>query len=109
MVLRQIERVRSAVAGRARIRLRRMRTRSSKSRPVILMYHRIADEKFDPWGLCVTPDRFANQLSWVAKNRTPVPLPEFAELHRRGVLPDNAIAVTFDDGYACTAKIAAPL
>jgi peptidoglycan/xylan/chitin deacetylase (PgdA/CDA1 family) len=110
MVLHQIERVRSAVAGRARSRVRRMRSRASKSRrPAILMYHRIADEKFDPWGLCVAPDRFADQLSWLAKNRAPIPLPEFAELHRRGALPDDAVAVTFDDGYACTAKIAAPL
>jgi len=109
MVLRQVERVRSA-ARRARARLRSMRTRASKSRrPVILMYHRIAYETFDPWGLCVTPDKFADQLSWLAKNRTPISLSDFARLHRRGDLPDDAVAVTFDDGYACAAKIAAPL
>jgi peptidoglycan/xylan/chitin deacetylase (PgdA/CDA1 family) len=77
--------------------------------PVILMYHRIADEKFDPWGLAVAPDRFAEQLSWLAKQRTILSLPQFAGLHRRGDLPDDAVAVTFDDGYACTAKVAAPL
>ncbi|MES2326367.1 MAG: polysaccharide deacetylase family protein [Pseudomonadota bacterium] len=57
----------------------------------------------------MAPDRFADQLSWLAKNRTLIPLSEFASLHRRNQLPDDAIAVTFDDGYACTAKVAAPL
>jgi peptidoglycan/xylan/chitin deacetylase (PgdA/CDA1 family) len=73
------------------------------------MYHRIAYEKFDPWGLAVGPDRFARQLSWLAKHRRLVSLSELAGLHRRGELPDDAVAVTFDDGYACTANVAAPL
>ncbi|MFL6763783.1 MAG: polysaccharide deacetylase family protein [Sphingomicrobium sp.] len=78
-------------------------------RPVILMYHRIAYETFDPWGLAVAPDKFAGQLSWLAKHRTLMPLPDFVTLHRRGELRGDAVAVTFDDGYACTATVAAPL
>jgi peptidoglycan/xylan/chitin deacetylase (PgdA/CDA1 family) len=110
MVLRSFERVSSAVARRARIRLRRMRARAAGTRrPVILMYHRIAHETFDPWGLAVAPDKFAEQLSWLAKHRALMPLPEFAGLHRRGALPDSAVAITFDDGYACTGEVAAPL
>lgn len=77
--------------------------------PVILMYHRIARETFDPWGLAVAPDKFADQLAWLAKHRTPLPLSEFARLHRDGEIPNDAVAVTFDDGYACTAEVAAPL
>jgi peptidoglycan/xylan/chitin deacetylase (PgdA/CDA1 family) len=73
------------------------------------MYHRIAHETFDPWGLAVAPDKFAEQLSWLTDHRTLVSLSEFAGLHGRGELPDDAVAVTFDDGYACTAKVAAPL
>jgi peptidoglycan/xylan/chitin deacetylase (PgdA/CDA1 family) len=73
------------------------------------MYHRIAYEPFDPWGLAVAPDKFAEQLSWLTKNRTLFSLSQFAGLHRRGELPDDAIAVTFDDGYACTANVAGPL
>jgi peptidoglycan/xylan/chitin deacetylase (PgdA/CDA1 family) len=110
MVLRKIENVRSAVARRARVRLRRIRARASGARrPVILMYHRIAHETFDPWGLAVAPDKFAEQLSWLAKHRALMSLPEFAGLHRRGALPDDAVAITFDDGYACTGEVAAPL
>lgn len=110
MVVRNVPRIGSAVARRVRMHLRRLRARlSGARRPVILMYHRIAHEKFDPWGLAVAPDRFAEQLSWLANHRTLIPLSEFARLHLRGDLPDDGVAITFDDGYACTAKIAAPL
>lgn len=73
------------------------------------MYHRIADERFDPWGLAVSPANFADQLDWIARNRTALPLAEFAELHSRGQLPRGAVAVTFDDGYACNGEVAMPL
>jgi len=104
------ERVKSAIARRARTRVQKVSARLSNARrPVILMYHRIAKETFDPWGLAVAPDRFAGQLAWLAKHRTLLPLSEFAELQRLGTLPGDAVAVTFDDGYACTASVAAPL
>ena len=77
--------------------------------PAILMYHRIADESFDPWALAVSPANFADQLEWIARERTPLPLEEFVELNRKGKLPRKAIALTFDDGYACNSDTAAPL
>ncbi len=73
------------------------------------MYHRIADEPFDPWGLAVSPRRFEAQLAWLRCHRDVIPLPQFADLHRRGTLPARAAAISFDDGYACNAEIAAPL
>jgi len=73
------------------------------------MYHRIATEEFDPWGLAVEPDRFAEQLGWLAHNREVLPLGEFAGLQAEGRLPKRAVALTFDDGYACAASVAAPL
>jgi len=78
-------------------------------RPVILMYHRIAHDRFDPWGLAVSPDNFADQLQWLAANRMVLPLAEFAERHRQGTLPRNAAAITFDDGYRSNVTAAAPL
>lgn len=73
------------------------------------MYHRIADEAFDPWGLAVSPAHFAAHLEWLAEHRTVLRLQDFADLHRRRALPSDAVAITFDDGYACNAEIAAPL
>jgi peptidoglycan/xylan/chitin deacetylase (PgdA/CDA1 family) len=85
------------VKGAAR-RLARLVAR--RPRPAILMYHRIGPEPFDPWGLAVERDRFAEQLEWLASNRSVLPLSEFAALHGEHRLSSDAIALTFDDGYA---------
>jgi peptidoglycan/xylan/chitin deacetylase (PgdA/CDA1 family) len=77
--------------------------------PTILMYHRVAAESFDPWSLAVSPENFSDQLGWIARNRTVLPLTELVELHRQGRLPRNAVALTFDDGYACFSETAVPL
>lgn len=73
------------------------------------MYHRIGGDAFDPWGLVVTPARFAEQLDWLSKKRTVLPLTEFAARHRDRTLPREAVALTFDDGYECSAEVAAPM
>ncbi|HET7816889.1 MAG TPA: polysaccharide deacetylase family protein [Sphingomicrobium sp.] len=91
------------MARRARAWLRRA------PRPAILMYHRIAAEAFDPWGLAVSPDQFRAQMEWLARKRTVLGLEEFARRQREGTLPSDAVAVTFDDGYACSAQLAGPL
>jgi glycosyltransferase involved in cell wall biosynthesis len=96
------------VVRRAKRMSRELSTRIAPG-PAILMYHRIADERFDPWGLAVSRANFAEQVEWMARNRTVLPLSQFANLHGEGRLPPNAIAVTFDDGYACNAEVAVPL
>jgi peptidoglycan/xylan/chitin deacetylase (PgdA/CDA1 family) len=101
-----INRLRSKGSGLIR-RLRRLFPR--RPQPAILMYHRIAVESFDPWGLAVAPERFAAQLEWLARNRTILPLAEFATMHRENRLPRNAVVLTFDDAYACNAEIAVPM
>jgi peptidoglycan/xylan/chitin deacetylase (PgdA/CDA1 family) len=77
--------------------------------PLILMYHRIAEADADPWGLALSPALFNEQLELLKQQRLVLPLIEFGRLHRRGRLPANATAITFDDGYACNALTAAPL
>jgi peptidoglycan/xylan/chitin deacetylase (PgdA/CDA1 family) len=77
--------------------------------PAILMYHRIAEAAYDPWRLAVAPALFEQQIAWLRRRRTLLPLAEFAALHRQGRLPAAAVAVTFDDGYACNAEVAAPI
>ena len=95
--------IKTAVVARARARL------PHPAAPAILMYHRVANETFDPWRLAVTPEVFAEQLAWLARHRTVLGLGEFVELRRGRKLPRTAIALTFDDGYACTAEVAAPM
>ena len=79
------------------------------ARAVVLMYHRIAALETDPQLLAVRPDRFRNHLAGLRGVGTPVPLARVAEGLRGGELPERAIAVTFDDGYADNLETAKPL
>ena len=61
-----------------------------------------------PGILHVTPPEFERQLRRL-RSKTVLPLREFARLHIENRLPRNAVAITFDDGYACNALVAAPM
>jgi len=63
------------------------------------MYHRVAQELHDPWGLAVAPERFEEQISYLKKRRTLMPLRQLVRSLHSGALPADAIAITFDDGY----------
>jgi peptidoglycan/xylan/chitin deacetylase (PgdA/CDA1 family) len=75
----------------------------------ILIYHRIAKADFDPWNIAVSPEEFEKHLTLLRKSKTVLPLREFAQLNVQRKLPRNAVAITFDDGYACNALVAAPM
>lgn len=67
--------------------------------PAILMYHRIAKPDLDPWGLTVSPERFAEQVDALRARRTTVSMDSLVARLQSGDLPRNAVALTFDDGY----------
>jgi peptidoglycan/xylan/chitin deacetylase (PgdA/CDA1 family) len=75
------------------------RIRASRPRPLILMYHRVAAPRIDPWGLAVSPPHFEEQLDVLCRSRRPMPLATFVRRLGDDTLPSNAVAVTFDDGY----------
>jgi peptidoglycan/xylan/chitin deacetylase (PgdA/CDA1 family) len=77
--------------------------------PVILMYHRIARAEMDPWGLAVSPENFQDQLRSLREKYDVLPLGDLARRHREGRLSPRSAAITFDDGYACNALVAAPM
>ena len=54
-----------------------VRTIPPKPRPLILMYHRIADQPLDPWGTAVSPAHFAEHLEVLCRARRPLPLIDF--------------------------------
>lgn len=72
------------------------------------MYHRIAEPRVDPWGLAVRPDHFEAHLAVLRRSRHPLSMAELVERLERGALPHDAVAVTFDDGYADTLREAKP-
>jgi peptidoglycan/xylan/chitin deacetylase (PgdA/CDA1 family) len=78
-------------------------------RSFILMYHRVAEEGIDPWSLCVTPQHFAEQLEVLQQHLRPMTLQHLALSHAKGELPDRAVTITFDDGYANNLVQAKPI
>jgi peptidoglycan/xylan/chitin deacetylase (PgdA/CDA1 family) len=71
------------------------------------MYHRVAEPQNDPWGLCVSAERFAQQLAVVANRARIVSLTELTA----GLVTstDRTVVVTFDDGYADNLYAAKPI
>lgn len=70
----------------------------------ILRYHAVCGPSghayADP-SICVTPESFARQVAYLTANYRVVSLPEAVMRLRDGrPLPRNAVAFTFDDGYA---------
>jgi peptidoglycan/xylan/chitin deacetylase (PgdA/CDA1 family) len=91
-------------------RLRRaVRERLDRSRPLILMYHRVARLAHDPWELAVTPDRFAEQIEVLTRERRVVPLRRLTEELAIGGNGKPLAAVTFDDGYSDVLTAALPV
>ena len=79
------------------------------SKALILMYHRIAEQDVDPWAMCVTTQHFAEHLEVLQKEAHPISLRQLVRMHKEGNIPDRAIAVTFDDGYADNLHSARPI
>lgn len=67
---------------------------------VVMLYHRVDDEPGS-----VSPQNFAAQIAVLLNRRVPASLPAIAS----GDAPTNAFAVTFDDGYAETMRLALPM
>jgi hypothetical protein len=64
----------------------------------ILTYHRVNDEH-DPFFPATPVDVFEKQMAYVGRRHHVCALDEAVERFWLGDLPDNAVAITFDDGY----------
>jgi len=80
-----------------------------KGGPAILMYHRIATPDVDPWGLSVSPERFAAHVQALRARRTMLSMDAFVAGVRSRDLPHDAVALTFDDGYSDNLRQAKPI
>lgn len=76
----------------------------------LLMYHSIGTtDDLEP-ALCVSKRNFERQLRYITRHHRVVSLEEAVERMERGAaLPDNAVAITFDDGYRDNYEAALPL
>lgn len=91
------------------MRLLLRRLRRPQPAPVILMYHRIARPARDPWALSVSPERFRDHLAALRARRAPVSMAGLVDALDRGEAAEDAVAVTFDDGYLDNLTVAKPL
>jgi peptidoglycan/xylan/chitin deacetylase (PgdA/CDA1 family) len=74
---------------------------------LILTYHAVEE---GPPPLCMPPDRFRSQLDALGDLAvTTVTVSALVQALWKGVLPECAVAITFDDGCASAARSAAPL
>lgn len=75
----------------------------------ILLYHRVALDRMDPYGLCVSPDEFRQQMRLVREQCAVRALDELIAGLHAGQLPDRPVAITFDDGYLDNLTTASPI
>ena len=76
---------------------------------VVLGYHRVADDAWDPLGLQVKPQHFTAQLDELQCLRTVISLRELMERKAAGEALDQFAVLTFDDGYSDFAKTVVPI
>lgn len=67
--------------------------------PMVLLYHRVADDPLDSQLLAVSPANFECHLRELASNHRVVPLATLLREAREGIFTQGTIALTFDDGY----------
>lgn len=75
----------------------------------ILLYHRVTTVETDPQLLCVSPQRFDEQLAYLSEHFTPLSLREMVKRMQSGRLPKRGVVLTFDDGYADNLLLAKPI
>ena len=76
------------------------------ARPLILMYHAVEDTADDPYAICVSPARFADQMASLADHGwRGVGVTELLAAEES----ERLVGLTFDDGYASLLDAALPV
>jgi peptidoglycan/xylan/chitin deacetylase (PgdA/CDA1 family) len=90
----------------ARRRWHRRAAANSRVPIVVLFYHRIADDRKNPW--TASTRSFRRQIDWLSDRFDLISL---EETQRRLAMGNDrpAVSITFDDGYADNCRVAIPL
>jgi peptidoglycan/xylan/chitin deacetylase (PgdA/CDA1 family) len=80
-----------------------------RGRLTVLMFHRVRSEPDPLYPDEPTPMSFRQRLLWVRDWFNVLPLDRAVTLLTSAKLPARAAAITFDDGYADNATVAAPI
>lgn len=72
-----------------------------RRRALVLLYHRVSDVAGDPQLLSVGTERFAQHMDYLSRHYPVLSVGKLAGMLAAGEdVPDQCVAVTFDDGYA---------
>ncbi len=82
---------------------------SGRQRLAIVNYHRVLPEADPMHPNSPTRDTFRWHMAVLARHMNVLSLERALTLQARGQLPDRALCITFDDGYADNAEIAYPI
>jgi len=95
----------SMIAGAARLAM----TIASRDRLSVLIYHRVPAQPDEllPGEPCAA--QFERTMRWVKSTFNVIPLTDGVAGIKSGRLPERALSITFDDGYANNATVAAPI
>jgi peptidoglycan/xylan/chitin deacetylase (PgdA/CDA1 family) len=74
---------------------------------VVLFYHRVADDRLNPWTISHTA--FEQQIRWLQRHFEMVSLAEGQRRIRSGGSDRPCVTITFDDGYADNCRRALPM
>jgi peptidoglycan/xylan/chitin deacetylase (PgdA/CDA1 family) len=75
----------------------------------ILTYHQVLPQLDDMRPMETTVSEFEWQMELLSKHFNPISLSDALTLLEYGELPDRAVCVTFDDGYANNEELAMPI
>jgi peptidoglycan/xylan/chitin deacetylase (PgdA/CDA1 family) len=81
------------------------RVRHRFPRGIVLLYHRVASPKHDPYELAVTPENFAEHMSVLRNSAEAVSVFDICSDEPKS----GRVAVTFDDGYEDNLTHAVPI
>lgn len=80
----------------------------AQNNATILLYHHVSNET--PASTSISPEKFSEHLAYLKTNHTVVPLTVLIEsIKTQTPLPDNAVAITFDDGFRNIKENAHPM
>ena len=87
------------------------KNRQEKDRPgiITLMYHRVNVADTDPWGICVSPENFEEQVKVLKANFDVISVDDLVNRLTCGNTSTNEVCITFDDGYADNILYAKPV
>ena len=81
----------------------------AKARLSVLVLHRVVAAADPLYPEAIDTRRFADICRWVKSMFSVLPLDEALQRMKRRTLPERALAITFDDGYADNRQVAMPV